>query len=94
MAIYNGKNDLLLTRDLIIERSRYHLEAYGSFASQGPEQISDFNFAERIKYRRVDFVGNAITPMSKTTFYFVIFVLILVDVVQKKYQQNLNNSDD
>ena len=33
--------------------------------------------------------GNAITPMSKTTFYFVIFVLILIDVVQKKYQQNL-----
>jgi len=33
--------------------------------------------------------GNAITPMSKTTFYFVIFVLILIDIVQKKYQQNL-----
>lgn len=34
--------------------------------------------------------GNPITPMSKTTFYFVIFILILIDVVQKKYQQNLN----
>ena len=34
--------------------------------------------------------GNAITPMSKTTFYFVIFVLILIDVVQNKYQKNLN----
>ena len=34
--------------------------------------------------------GNAITPLSKTTFYFVIFVLILIDVVQNKYQNNLN----
>ena len=33
--------------------------------------------------------GNAITPMSKTTFYFVIFVLILIDIVQSKYQKNL-----
>jgi len=32
---------------------------------------------------------NAITPMSKTTFYFVIFVLILIDIVQNKYQKNL-----
>jgi len=34
--------------------------------------------------------GNAITPLSKTTFYFVIFILILIDVVQNKYQNNLN----
>ena len=32
---------------------------------------------------------NAITPMSKTTFYFVIFVLILIDIIQSKYQKNL-----
>ena len=32
---------------------------------------------------------NAITPMSKTTFYFVIFVLIIIDIVQSKYQKNL-----
>ena len=32
---------------------------------------------------------NAITPMSKTTFYFVIFILILIDIVQSKYQKNL-----
>lgn len=32
---------------------------------------------------------NAITPLSKTTFYFVIFVLILIDIVQSKYQKNL-----
>jgi predicted tellurium resistance membrane protein TerC len=32
---------------------------------------------------------NAITPMSKSTFYFVIFVLIIIDIVQSKYQKNL-----
>lgn len=34
--------------------------------------------------------GNAITPMSKTTFYFVITVLVIVDVVQGRYQKKLN----
>ena len=33
--------------------------------------------------------GNAIMPMTKTTFYFVIVVLILVDVVQSRYQRKL-----
>ena len=35
------------------------------------------------------FFGNPVTPMSKTTFYFVIAVLVLVDVVQGRYQKNL-----
>ena len=34
--------------------------------------------------------GNHITPMSKTTFYFVIAVLVIVDLIQSKYQKNLN----
>ena len=34
--------------------------------------------------------GNEVTPMSKTTFYFVIAVLILVDMVQGRYQRKLN----
>lgn len=38
--------------------------------------------------------GNPITPMTKTTFYFVITVLILIDVVQSKYQKNLNKRGD
>ena len=33
--------------------------------------------------------GNAVTAMSKTTFYFVITVLVLVDVVQSRYQRRL-----
>ena len=33
--------------------------------------------------------GNPITPMSKTTFYFVIVILVLIDIVQSRYQRNL-----
>ncbi len=33
--------------------------------------------------------GNEIVPMSKTTFYFVLFILIVVDVVQGRYQKRL-----
>ena len=33
--------------------------------------------------------GNEIIPMSKTTFYFVLAILVLVDIVQGKYQQKL-----
>ena len=35
------------------------------------------------------FFGNAVTPMTKTTFYFVIGVLVVVDVVQGRYQKKL-----
>lgn len=33
--------------------------------------------------------GNPIEPMTKTTFYFVIGVLVLTDVVQTRYQKKL-----
>ena len=33
--------------------------------------------------------GNEVTAMSKTTFYFVIVVLVLVDIVQSRYQKKL-----
>ena len=33
--------------------------------------------------------GNAVTPMTKTTFYFVILVLVLTDIVQSRYQRKL-----
>ncbi|GGI58018.1 TerC family protein [Winogradskyella haliclonae] len=33
--------------------------------------------------------GDEIVPMSKTTFYFVIVVLVVVDVVQGRYQKKL-----
>ncbi|MEM0895627.1 MAG: tellurium resistance protein TerC [Verrucomicrobiota bacterium] len=35
------------------------------------------------------FFGNEITPMTKTTFYFVIAVLVLADIVQGRYQKKL-----
>lgn len=34
--------------------------------------------------------GNEITPMSKTTFYFVLVILVLVDIVQGRYQRKLS----
>jgi predicted tellurium resistance membrane protein TerC len=34
--------------------------------------------------------GNEVTAMSKTTFYFVISVLLLVDLVQSRYQRRLS----
>ena len=34
--------------------------------------------------------GNEIVQMSKTTFYFVLFVLVISDIVQSQYQKKLN----
>lgn len=34
--------------------------------------------------------GNNVEAMSKTTFYFVIFVLVLIDIVQSRYQKKLS----
>lgn len=36
--------------------------------------------------------GNEITQMSKTTFYFVLFVLVISDIVQSRYQKKLNRA--
>ncbi|SVC11749.1 uncharacterized protein METZ01_LOCUS264603 [marine metagenome] len=33
--------------------------------------------------------GHEITPMSKATFYFIIGIMILIDIVQTRYQKNL-----
>lgn len=35
------------------------------------------------------FFGHEVVPMAKTTFYFVLVVLIVVDVVQSRYQKKL-----
>lgn len=34
--------------------------------------------------------GNAITPMSKTTFYFILFILVITDIVQGRYQKKIS----
>ncbi|MEX1001923.1 MAG: tellurium resistance protein TerC [Crocinitomicaceae bacterium] len=38
---------------------------------------------------QMKFFDNEITPMSKTTFYFVIVVLVLTDIVQSRYQKKI-----
>ena len=38
--------------------------------------------------------NNPITPMSKTTFYFIITILIVIDVVQSRYQKNILKQND
>ncbi len=37
----------------------------------------------------LELFGNPVVPMSKTTFYFVIAVLVLTDIVQTRYQKKL-----
>lgn len=36
--------------------------------------------------------GNNVEQMSKTTFYFVLFILIISDIVQSRYQKKLNRA--
>lgn len=38
--------------------------------------------------------GNEITPMSKTTFYFVIVILILTDIVQSRYLRKIQREQE
>ncbi|MGB0522578.1 MAG: TerC family protein [Flammeovirgaceae bacterium] len=40
------------------------------------------------------FFGQHIEPMTKTTFYFVIAVLVLTDVVQSRYEKNLESTNE
>ena len=42
----------------------------------------------------LELFNNPITPMSKTTFYFIITILIMIDVVQSRYQKNLLRKND
>jgi predicted tellurium resistance membrane protein TerC len=37
----------------------------------------------------IQIFGNEIVPMSKTTFYFILAILVIVDVVQGKYQKKI-----
>jgi len=37
----------------------------------------------------MEFFKNPITAMSKTTFYFILIILVITDVVQGRYQKNL-----
>ena len=37
----------------------------------------------------VQLLGHPVEPMAKSTFYFVLIVLVVVDVVQGRYQRKL-----
>ena len=37
--------------------------------------------------------GHEITPMSKATFYFIISILIIIDIVQSRYQKKILNKN-
>jgi len=41
----------------------------------------------------VKLFGNPIEPMSKTTFYFIILTLVIVDLVQSRYQKKIIKSE-
>tara|TARA_B100001778_G_scaffold332229_1_gene338087 strand:+ start:2572 stop:3900 length:1329 start_codon:yes stop_codon:yes gene_type:complete len=65
MAKFNAKNDIYSTRDLIIERVRYSLEAHNNLLTRtGPKNIVDYNFADRGKYGKIDYNGNPIIPLA------------------------------
>jgi predicted tellurium resistance membrane protein TerC len=38
--------------------------------------------------------GEVILPMSKTTFYFIISILVLIDIVQGRYQKKIMKSQE
>ena len=40
-------------------------------------------------HAHLKFFGNEVTPMTKTTFYFVLGVLVFTDIVQSRYQKKL-----
>lgn len=40
----------------------------------------------------LELFGSEIVQMSKTTFYFVLFILIISDIVQSRYQKKLNRA--
>ena len=40
------------------------------------------------------FFGYAIEPMSKTTFYFIIITLIIVDLIQSRYQKKIIKGEE
>lgn len=42
----------------------------------------------------LSFFGNEIVQMSKTTFYFVIVILLIVDIVQGRYQKKIIQEQD
>ena len=64
MARFNGKNNTNQTKNLMAQRNNYN---YGAYARDEDgldiKPITDFNFAERVYYGRVD---PALNPFIQT----------------------------
>lgn len=59
---YRAKNDLDSTIELVQQRANYRLEAFKAELGEQPENVVDFNFAERTQYGRVNQNMNTIYP--------------------------------
>ena len=62
---------------------------YGSSRAIYPFIVGIMLVTEGGHLAHIKLFGNEIVPMSKTTFYFVLAILVIVDVVQGKYQKKL-----
>ena len=59
---YNAKNDMDSTIRLAQERANYRLEAFKNELGKQPENVVDFNFAEKVQYGRVNQNMNTVYP--------------------------------
>ena len=65
MAKFKGKNSIKSTRYLAQQRARYKAHAFPQNSGMGPQQITDFNFAEKTLYGRVDENLNSVIPLNE-----------------------------
>jgi hypothetical protein len=64
MANFKGKNSIRSTRYLAQQRAKYKTEAFPENGGLGPEQITDFTFAEKVLYGRVNQSLNPVIPLN------------------------------
>jgi len=65
MADFKGKNTINSPGKLMFERSQYSLNAFPENKGTGPEQVLDFNFAERTLYGRINRQHDAVVPKQE-----------------------------
>ena len=61
---YQAKNDLDSTIRLAQQRANYRIQAFKKELGEKPENVVDFNFAEKTQYGRVDQNMNTIFPKA------------------------------
>ena len=62
MTDFKGKNNIPSTTRLAFERAKYNLKAFPENNGRGPNQVVDFNFAERTFYGRVNRQHDPVIP--------------------------------